>query len=75
MNPETGSWHSPWLRGYSYELCPLDGGWYWKLFRDGERVNGGIARSRLEAVHCAGLSAQQHQGTFREAPGKNPEPY
>lgn len=47
--------------GYRREVTPLpDGMWYWHLFRDDVRVNGGLSRSREDALADAGFAVGRH---------------
>lgn len=40
---------------YDRRIVPLeDGTWYWHLYLDGERLNGGLSPSRAEARMAAG---------------------
>ena len=61
MDIVTGTWSSPFLRGYSYTVIQLpDGQLYWQLLHLGERVNGGLAPDVLAAVLDAVAYARQH---------------
>lgn len=47
--------------GYTRELVPLeDGTWYWHLFLDGEKVNGGLAEDEDWAFVQSCRYAWQH---------------
>jgi hypothetical protein len=36
-----------------WRTFPCYGGWYWEVFRDGAKVNGGLCRSELHAQEVA----------------------
>lgn len=47
---------------YSHSLKKLpDGGWYWHLFFDGERINGGLASSERSCHDAIREYRFQHQ--------------
>jgi hypothetical protein len=54
------------IRRYSFSSKRLDGCWYWHLYFDGERINGGLAESE---AHCRRLvseyKAQHQRGQLR----------
>jgi hypothetical protein len=37
----------------SWRVFPCEGGFYWEVFRDGAKVNGGLCRSELHAQEVA----------------------
>lgn len=46
---------------YDRRIVPLgDGTWYWHLYLDGERLNGGLSPSRDEARMAAGHAITFH---------------
>lgn len=47
---------------YTYDGKEMpDGDWYWKLYFDGEPINGGIAHSELHCRDLARAYMAQHQ--------------
>ena len=57
-----GSWSVPWLRAYSYAVAFLDdGSFYWSLFENGERINGGLNSAEAGALEAA------HKAAFQRA--------
>jgi len=55
-----GSWSSPWLRFFDWSVAFLeDGSFYWSLFRNGERVNGGLNSTEAGALEDAQTAAFQ----------------
>lgn len=50
-----------WSGQFRKEVTPLADGWfYWHLFRNGVRVNGGLSRTREDAFADAGFAVRQH---------------
>jgi hypothetical protein len=46
--------------GYRVEVCETDQGWYWHLYRNDKRVNGGLAASEYRAGVAARSAVAAH---------------
>lgn len=55
--------------GYTAEYTSCDGGVYWHLLRDGERVNGGLSCDEELAYRAA-----VDKAWFHKAPDHSPDP-
>lgn len=62
---------SRWSK-YSYQIEEMpDGDFYWKLFFDGERINGGISISKNRAYDAVRSYMRQHEDSQFKRPVKD----
>lgn len=69
-------WHSPsWLADYQWFLVDLgEAGWYWHLYWNDEKVNGGINDYKWEAEQEAENCAWKHNSLLRWLDTRRPYP-